>query len=177
MLQKEFEEFNCSIKIENEATILREKRDMLKADFKNKFPEICGDKGIEVNKCDIEFISQGSYKLQTTIHSKSGNVDLDQGVIVPIDIYEHDDPRELKKIVRESLEIKNTRIPKIKEPCVTIKYIKQGENWIHLDFPFYAKKNNELYLARGKEFSSHYGLKSIFETGFKRHSEPRLPST
>ena len=23
----------------------------------------------------------------------------------------------------------------------------------------------------------HYGLKSIFETGFKRHSEPRLPST
>ncbi|MCT3461807.1 hypothetical protein EFR30_10295 [Limosilactobacillus fermentum] len=23
----------------------------------------------------------------------------------------------------------------------------------------------------------HFGLKSIFETGFKRHSEPRLPST
>ncbi|QBA78938.1 helix-turn-helix domain-containing protein (plasmid) [Lactiplantibacillus plantarum] len=22
-----------------------------------------------------------------------------------------------------------------------------------------------------------YGLKSVFETGFKRHSEPRLPST
>ncbi|ORI97071.1 ATPase, T2SS/T4P/T4SS family, partial [Leuconostoc pseudomesenteroides] len=25
--------------------------------------------------------------------------------------------------------------------------------------------------------SGHFGLKSIFETGFKRHSEPRLPST
>ncbi|GIC73081.1 hypothetical protein LFLT20_00850 [Limosilactobacillus fermentum] len=26
-------------------------------------------------------------------------------------------------------------------------------------------------------FERNYGLKSIFETGFKRHSEPRLPST
>ncbi|CAJ1183959.1 hypothetical protein CP1MG86_MNBNLCLN_00671 [Companilactobacillus paralimentarius] len=25
--------------------------------------------------------------------------------------------------------------------------------------------------------SMNHGLKSIFETGFKRHSEPRLPST
>ena len=27
------------------------------------------------------------------------------------------------------------------------------------------------------EINPHYGLKSIFETDFKRHSEPRLPST
>ncbi len=31
--------------------------------------------------------------------------------------------------------------------------------------------------ANHKPYHVYYGLKSIFETGFKRHSEPRLPST
>jgi len=29
----------------------------------------------------------------------------------------------------------------------------------------------------GKNYRDQIGLKSIFETDFKRHSEPRLPST
>lgn len=39
MLNKEFLEFNNSIKLENESTVLREKRDLLKKDFQSKFPK------------------------------------------------------------------------------------------------------------------------------------------
>lgn len=37
MLNKEFLEFNNSIKLENESTVLREKRDLLKKDFQGGF--------------------------------------------------------------------------------------------------------------------------------------------
>ena len=42
-------------------------------------------------------------------------------------------------------------------------------------------KGFDLQLSRNDSMEfmgiSSHGLKSIFETGFKRHSEPRLPST
>lgn len=152
MLQKEFENFNSYIRIKTETKYLIEKRDMLKEDFRNNFPEKCKELGIDLSKKDIEFVSQGSYKLGTTIKSKIGEVDLDLGVIFPMDIYENEDTRKIKKKAKAALEITNRRVPKIKEPCVTVEYIKEDENWIHVDFPLYAKNNGNLYLARGKEF-------------------------
>lgn len=154
MLQTEFLDFNSEIKISSESSALIEKRERLKTDFKNKFPTNCQEKNIDISSSDIEFVLQGSFKLGTTIKT-DGETDLDLGVIFPLDINTFTDCRELKKLGKQSLEIANTRIPEIKEPCVTVKYIKKGDDWLHLDFPMYAKYNGSLYLARGKTFGSY----------------------
>lgn len=151
MLQKEFENFNKNIQIENETDALRTKRDTLKCEFKKKFPELCQNKNINLKSSDIHFIMQGSFKLGTTIKSTNGDIDLDQAVIFPLDIYENNNPRKIKKLGKSALEIVGKRVPKIKEPCITIEYIRQGEDWLHLDFPMYAKYEGSYYLARGKE--------------------------
>lgn len=152
-LQKEFEKFHNSIKAD-EVSALREKRDKLKKDIEESFPEKCKKVGIEIKKSDLRFINQGSYKIGTTISSE--HVDLDYAVIFPLDIEEYSDPRVLKKAARDSLLIANVRIPEIKEPCVTVAYHRNGEEYMHIDFPLYAEKGSQLYLARGKEFSQNY---------------------
>ncbi|EGP5491246.1 hypothetical protein DZ765_11895 [Enterococcus faecium] len=155
MLQKEFIDFNGRIKIGNETDILREKREMLSEDFKKKFPDKCELNNIEMKPSDIRFVAQGSFKLNTTVTSKDNEVDLDLGVIFPLDINEHEDPRKIKILGKEALEIPGRRCPKIKEPCITIDYIKKGEEWLHLDFPLYAEHQGQLYLARGKEHGNY----------------------
>ncbi len=154
-LQKEFEKFNSDIKIDTEAEMLRKKRDTLKADVENNFPDECETIGIDISKSDLRFIHQGSYKIGTTITTKK-SVDLDYAVIMPLDIYEHDDPRKIKRAIRNALIINNIRVPKIKEPCVTVAYHRDGEEYMHIDFPIYAESSGRLYLARGKENSENY---------------------
>ena len=151
-LQKQFTEFNNNIQIGDLADDLREKRDKLKSDIEESLPEECEKYGIEISKSDLRFINQGSYKIGTTIKSP-GSVDIDYAVIIPVDIDEHDNPVEIKKSVKKSLEIANKRVPKIKEPCVTVGYHRYGEEFMHIDFPIYAEYNGFLYLGRGKEFS------------------------
>ena len=153
-LQKEFEEFNDEIKIDEEAEALRDKRDRLKSDIEEYFPDKCAEYGIDINKSDLRFLNQGSYKIGTTISGSS--VDLDYAVIFPLDIYDHTDPRKLKKAAKKALEIKNVRIPTIKEPCVTVAYHANGSETMHIDFPLYAEYDSSLYLARGKENSEDY---------------------
>ena len=80
-LQKEFEEFDKAIKIDREAPALRDKRDKLEGDIKNKFPEKCKEYGIDINASDLRFINQGSYKIGTTISVEGKSVDLDCAVI------------------------------------------------------------------------------------------------
>ena len=171
-LQKEFIEFNKSIKC-SETDALIDKRDMLKKDIEDKFPDNCTKYGIEINKSDLEFINQGSYKIGTAIDSD--NVDIDYAVIFPLDINEFNDPRNVKKAVRDSLFIENKRIPKIKEPCVTVAYHENDKEYMHIDFPVYASNNGLLYLGRGKEHSESYewenadpkGLSEYFLNEFK----------
>lgn len=153
-LKKEFEDFNSEIKIDTETDHLIEKRDKLKEDIKKYLPDECEKFNLSVNKSDFRFLNQGSYKIGTTIHPIEGqSVDIDYAVILPVDINEHTDPRQLKKAVRDSLSIKNIRIPKIKEPCVTVGYHSEGKEYMHIDFPIYADYDSNLYLARGKENS------------------------
>ncbi len=180
-LIREFREFNDEIKIDTEAEALRAKRDKLKQDFKDYFPGECSSYNISITASSMEFINQGSYKIGTTIKNPNGNVDLDLAVIFPLDKDKHDDPRQVKKAARESLLIKNVRIPRIKEPCVTVGYHSAGEEYMHIDFPLYAKCNGKLYLARGKEFSSDYeweeadpvGLSDYFLGEFKDKEQLR----
>ncbi len=168
-LINEFSNFHELIKIGNEAAALREKRDKLKSDFQEYFPSECKVYDITINKSDLRFINQGSYKIGTTIVNPDGSIDLDYAVIFPLDITAHPDSREIKKAAREALKIENIRVPKIKEPCITVGYHQNGEEYMHIDFPLYAEHKNQLYLARGKEFSSEYKWESADPEGLNEY--------
>lgn len=152
-LRKEFLEFYSSIKIDEETQTLIEKRGILQTDIETNLPKILSEHEIELFKSDIRMIDQGSYKYNTTIKDKV--VDRDVAVIIPLDIDKHTDPRQIKKYLRNSIDI-SSRTVAIKEPCVRASYIEDGEEWLHIDLPLYAKHNGNLYLARGKEFGNEY---------------------
>jgi hypothetical protein len=170
-LYDQFEDFHNLIKLDKESSLLKEKRDILQGDFENKFPEKLKEHGITVNKSDLRFIDQGSYRqaISTTIEDKI--VDRDVAVIFPLDIEENTDPRKIKGFARDALTITNVREPKIKEPCITVYYLKQGEENIHIDFPLYAEHNGTLYLARGKEFSATYEWEKCDPDGLNEYLE------
>lgn len=178
-LQKEFEEFNEFIIIGDETIALREKREKLKSDMEDYFPDECNKYNINIKKSDMRFIHQGSYKIGTTISNSKNKIDLDYAVIFPLDISKHTDPREVKKAAKAALEIKNIRIPTIKEPCVTVAYHSNGEETMHIDFPLYADHNSQLYLARGKASSDTFkweiadpeGLNDYFLNAFREKDQ------
>lgn len=151
-LKKEFEQFYADIRIDDEQNTLIEKRVILQGEIEDKFPEIMDEYGIELKKSDIRMIDQGSYKYNTTISSDV--VDRDIAVMIPLNIDEHPDPRKIKGHLRDSI---NTpmRTVQIKEPCVRAVYHKDGEEYLHIDLPLYAKDGPEIYLARGKEFGTY----------------------
>lgn len=176
-LEKQFRDFDTHIKLTTETGQLKEKRETLQKDFESKFPPICTDKGIALNKSDMRFIDQGSYKINTAIKNPDGDVDRDVAAIFPLDIITHNDPRKLKKYAKQALLIENKRIPIIKEPCITVDY----KSNIHIDFPMYAQCNGLVYLARGKENSDTFewqpadpdGLNSYFLDNFKDNEQKR----
>lgn len=164
-LHKEFENFHKEIGLSNHHE-LKNKRKILQTDIENKLPQKLLEKEIaEINKSDLTFFDQGSWAkgIKTSIKPKKigedGNktFDRDVAVIIPMDINENDDPRKIKKIIKDILTIADKRIPEIKDPCVTINYSKEGNEIYHIDFPIYAKDEyGNLYLARGKETSEKY---------------------
>lgn len=134
-LKKEFSDFYTAIRIDSESHVLKGKREVLADDIRSNLPSIFSDHGISLNQGDIRMIDQGSYKYNTTI--KSDVVDRDVAVIIPLDISEHDDPRTIKGYLRDAITIP-ARTVSIKEPCVRASYIKNGEEWLHIDLPLYA---------------------------------------
>ena len=149
-LKKEFKDFYEEIRIDTEVEDLIEKREVLERNFKDNFPKICNDNGIDINKSDIRAIDQGSYKLNTTIKSKYSSPDRDVAIMFPLNIDENNDPIKIKKFAKQALEITNIREPIIKEPCINVSYKKDGIEYLHVDLPLYAQYNDKVYLARGK---------------------------
>lgn len=166
-LKKQFKDFYEKIKIGTETEDLIEKRNKLQKDFESNFPEICKEHGIEINKTDIRTIDQGSYKLNTTI--KSNEIDRDVAVMFPLDISVNSDPRKIKKYAKEALTIINKREPEIKEPCIKVSYKENGEEWMHIDLPLYAKYNDKVYLARGKQTSENYQWEESDPDGLNKY--------
>lgn len=152
-LKKQFSDFYQLIKIDRdqEGASLTEKRTTLETELKDKLPGILKEHGIEITKSDLDIFDQGSYKLNTTISVTP--YDRDVAIIIPLDIEENTDPRAIKKNVREALAHNNRTID-IKEPCVTVKYIEDGEEVMHIDLPVYALCDGKVYLARGSEFAT-----------------------
>lgn len=174
-LYKQFEDFHNTIKLDKSSTQLKEKRETLQSDIENKLPDKLKTIGIEISKSDLNFFDQGSYRQGISTGIKCDKPDRDVAVEFDLDTETFIDPRKIKKCVRDALKIENKREPQIKEPCVTVKYLKAGEENIHIDFPIYAKNNGCYYLARGKEFSENYeweqcdphGLNTYLEDLFK----------
>ena len=80
-LKKEFEDFFKEIRIDSESNSLKDKREVLEDDIKEKLPGILEKHNITIHKSDIRMIDQGSYKYNTTI--KDDVVDRDVAVIIP----------------------------------------------------------------------------------------------
>lgn len=153
-LKKQFEDFYKEITIDTEVEDLIEKREILEKNFKDNFPSECGKHDIEVKKSDIEIFDQGSYKLHTTIkNNHGGSIDRDVAVMFPLDIDQNSDPRKIKGYGREAINLRN-RNTTIKEPCLNVSYVKDGTEWMHIDLPLYAKDDESVYLARGREFAT-----------------------
>lgn len=147
-LKKEFSDFYKEIRVSSETDNLREKREILESEIKDKLPGIMSEHGVKLNKSDIRMFIQGSYKYNTTIISDV--IDMDVAVMIPLDILECTDPRKIKGYLRDSIDI-TQRTVSIKEPCVRASYIELGKEWMHIDLPLYANMDGDIYLARGKE--------------------------
>ena len=154
-LKKAFEAFYQDITIDVETEQLKDKRDILQKDIENKLPSELQKHAITLLKSEIRIIDQGSYKLKTTIKNPYGSIDRDVAVMIPLDIEEHNDPRTLKEYLTNALAHTNRTIT-IKEPCVCVSYIENGEEWLHIDLPLYAQVGDKYYLARGKKTSESY---------------------
>ncbi|MFW6015782.1 MAG: cyclic GMP-AMP synthase DncV-like nucleotidyltransferase [bacterium] len=154
LLTKEFKTFyNEEVKFYANKEI-RDKKKILKDDFNSSFPTKFKEKfDEEIKTEDIRFIDQGSYAIGTTINHGNKAYDIDVATIINLDKYMYSDPVEIKKVARDALKNTN-REPKIKEPCITVKYTKKEEEKFHIDFPVYANSYGNLYLARGKEHAS-----------------------
>ncbi len=152
-LKKEFTDFYNEIRINKEANALKDKREVLENDIKSKLPGILEDHKIRITGSDIRMIDQGSYKYKTTITDDV--VDRDVAVIIPLNTTDCSDPRKIKGYLRDSINIPSRTVT-IKEPCVRASYYENGEEWLHIDLPLYAKDRGFVYLARGKEHGSDY---------------------
>ena len=152
-LKKEFSDFYKAIRIDTETNALKDKREVLQNDIKEKLPETLSAHGITVNKSEIRMIDQGSYKYHTTI--KDDTVDRDVAVIIPLDTVLNDDPRRIKGYLKDAISIP-ARTVTIKEPCIRASYYRDGEEWLHIDLPLYAQDGDFIYLARGKASSNNY---------------------
>ena len=176
-LHKQFKDFHDTIKLDKESIPLKQKRETLQADIEKKLPGELESIDIEITKSDLHFFDQGSYRQNVSTGIVTDAPDRDVAVEFELDIDTHNDPRKIKKCVRDALKIPNKRNPLIKEPCVTVKYMQAGEEKVHIDFPIYAIHNGNYYLARGKEFSQSYKWEQCDPHGLNKHLDNLFEGT
>ncbi|MCY1704280.1 nucleotidyltransferase domain-containing protein [Deinococcus sp. SL84] len=176
-IQRQFETFIDTIKLSEEETTLREKREAvlnaldrgLKRDFakKNQTPP------------RYKHFNQGSYSLKTGIKpvDDGSDYDIDVGIVFAVDpdTYQ-DDPGIIKRWVRDALDGHTDDI-RIKTPCVTVTY-KAG---YHVDLAVYAKSDmdisGELSLSWGKEFASEQSWQTNNPGELKRQIQETFGET
>jgi hypothetical protein len=148
-LQNQFSKFEENIRLtwsDRKLKEIRKKGESIQEDICSAFKK----KGYSV----MEFFQQGSYATQTCIEplNEGDDYDIDVGVVIDAS-NAPDNPVEVKKTLRDVLTNRNLKNPKIKMPCVTAQYYKEGEKHFHLDYPIYKKSQSKFFLAIGKEFS------------------------
>lgn len=147
-LQIYFKEFNDSIKMDYDVkSELKEKRDILL--------------GILRNNDDLpafDEYNQGSYSMHLGVEPLDKEYDIDVGLRFRVNRDDYE-PMDLKNKIYELLKNHTEYGAKIKKPCVTVTYKKNGEAAYHVDLVTYVYEDKEdsdsqLYLARGKNEDS-----------------------
>lgn len=152
-LQTYFEDFNKKIKMDyEERSELADKRDIL-------LKKLRADKDLP----SFEELNQGSYAMYTGVEPLDKDYDIDVGLRFNVNKDDYK-PLELKEKVHDILKNHTEYGAEIKQPCVTVKYKKDGELAYHIDLVVYAYEDkdntdSQLYLARGKKYSSEENKK------------------
>lgn len=144
-LQKYFIKFNETIKMDYDVkSELKEKRDILLRILKNSddIPS-------------FHTINQGSYSMHLGVEPLNKEYDIDVGLRFEVNKCDVE-PMDIKNKICELLKNHTEYGAKIKKPCVTVTYIKDGKAAYHIDLVTYSYEDKEdtssqLYLARGNE--------------------------
>jgi hypothetical protein len=156
-VQRQFEQFHDAIKLDRfgESRVLREKRDIVRDRLDDELPGVFAAHG---ETCpDYEFRDQGSYEMGTGAKPLDGDYDIDQGLYFAVPPTEYPDPVVLKTRVHEALD-GHTSSVRIRRPCVTVQYRRDGEPLYHVDVAVYsaapANADGKARLAMGREHSA-----------------------
>ena len=103
----------------------------------------------------IESFMQGSFAVNTAINSLDGDFDIDRAIVIDAE-KAPEDPVAPKRVIKEVLDKRNFKDPRIKKPCVTADYKSTN---LHIDYTVYQKEtsffgDDTYYLAVGKNGSS-----------------------
>ncbi len=156
-VQNQFEEFNERIMLKRfkENKILREKRDIIRSKLKEQLPGIFDENNEDCP--DFYFRDQGSYEMGTGVKPIDGDYDIDQGLYFKVSTTTYPDPVVLKERVHKALD-GHTEDVRIRRPCVTVFYQREGEPIYHVDIAVYSdsSKNSDgkSRLAKGREHST-----------------------
>jgi hypothetical protein len=153
-LQKYFEEFHEKIKLDDEISILREKRDILIDKLRNRLKELFEEK--KETPPTFTSFNKGGYAMHLGIVPLNGDYDIDVGLEFDIAKDNYPDPVTVKQWVYDAL-YGHTDDVKIKKPCVTVQYHLNKEFCYHVDFAVYGNdsyQSSNIYLARGKPTST-----------------------
>lgn len=145
-VQKQFEDFHTEIKLDNddEKAKLREKREILLSALSENLHD-----GAPAYSSFV----QGSYSMHTGVVPLDKDYDIDVGVIFDCKQDKYPDPVTLKKAVRDALSTHGRKVL-LRQPCVTVNYMRNGDPEYHVDLAIYVKRDDDLLdLAKGKENS------------------------
>lgn len=140
--QTQFESFHSTILLDYDTSqVLRDRRETLLKDLKNNISD---------DAPAYEHFTQGSYALHTGVHPEGGNPDMDIGILFDCSPDDYRDPLKLKKYVYDALT-REGRTVNIKNPCVTVTYLKNGEADHHIDLAVYCSNAvDQTQLAWGR---------------------------
>jgi len=141
--QSQFISFHKAILLDLDSSeMLRDKRNTLLNSLKDK---------IDAEAPSYTEFHQGSYELSTGVNPLSGDPDMDIGIIFDCKPEDYPDPVKLKRFVKNALS-HNNRTVRIRKPCVTVEYFKEGERELHIDMAIYCTNSAGVtQLARGRE--------------------------
>lgn len=161
-LNDQFKKFHDAIRLSDDdgRAKLREKRDLLVDTLKKGLKKREED---GKSKLTFESFNQGGNAMHTGIIPLDGEYDIDVGIVFENTRDDFDNPVQLKKIVKEALE-SNFRKAKIRRPCVTVTYMKNGQAEYHVDLAIYVRVSGttELQLAVGREHSSENQMEWLY---------------
>lgn len=136
--------------------------DKIRTDFETK-QELGKKRDILLDKLrnnaelpSFDELNQGSYAMYTGIEPEDGEeYDIDVALRFNANKNEYD-PIDLKNKIYDTLKNHTDYGAKVKKPCVTVTYKKEGEAKYHVDLVVYLYENkddnnSQLFIAKGKD--------------------------